>query len=284
MKTPTIMRLGSIVSSIVSASICLAILPNASAQSPPSVKCARVVYQEKGGLLGVDNRLSLFDDGRVVYATSDVRGARTIEWVVPAREFDLIDALFVGTEFMKMPPQFKADGVVMDGVTYWVTYKSPEGPSNTVQSETLAVESPGFTVIREQCAALGKEVLDAVVFEMTCGGGFAGENHSLVVHASGEWAYRCDTPGHPDRAYEATGVFPEAQLARLYGGVLANEFMSLPVCLGGHGGADVVNYEVSVAMDGVRHTVHFTDLSPDVPHVLTMVVHSMNRLIARVGP
>ncbi|MBI1853282.1 MAG: hypothetical protein HYR85_23335 [Planctomycetes bacterium] len=283
MKTPTRIR-GWIVGSIVCVSIGLTLLPSAHGQLPPSVKCARVVYQESGGLLGVENRLSLFDDGRVVYATADVRGARTIEWVVPAREVDLLNALFVGTEFMKMPPAFKADGIVMDGVTYLVTYKSPDGPSHTVQSETLAAEPLGFVMIREQCAALGREVLDAVVFEMKARGGFVGEDHSLVVRASGEWAYRCETPGHPERTHDARGVFPPAQLARLSGALLSDEFMSLPVCLGGHGGADVVDYEVSAAMDGAHHTVHFTDLSPAIPHVLTMVEGSMSRLIARVEP
>jgi hypothetical protein len=254
----------------------------ADGQVPPTTKTARLVFKEAGGWLAAENTLSLWDDGRVVYAISDVRGARTIQTFVPVREVELLKSLFEGVQFEKMPTSFCADGVVMDGMTYQVTFKHPNGTSHMVESETAAVEPVGFSMIREQCCALTQEVLDQVVFETTCQGGFTGEIRTLRVRASGEWLYRCETPGQPDRTLDASGVLPIAQLDRLSAALEACGFMDLPSCLGGHDGADVVVFESTALVDGEHHTVRFTALSPDLPHALVMVQNSMGKLIVRV--
>ncbi|MBI3843768.1 MAG: hypothetical protein HY292_03915 [Planctomycetes bacterium] len=250
---------------------------------PKAPVADEINYRVIGGLLAVDNVLSIDGTGHATANLSNAAsGNRVIECQLRAREYALVQSLFKAADFDAMPSRFYPDGTILDGVTLSITWQH-DNLAHTVWSETAASEAVGFTLIREQLDGIIRDMLDTVVVTAKSEGGFIGARSVLTVKASGEWSYRSEIPGSGRPPVEAGGTLPAQQLARLSHAAEDDGFMSIATCDNAAGQADLIRYEVTIALNGEAHTVHFTDANAGEFAVFAMVQSAIAQLSQRVG-
>jgi hypothetical protein len=239
---------------------------------------AWVVYEARGGLLGTEDLLVIDDAGYARVSHFNVMdGRRTTEGQLSRREISLLDSLFVAADFEAMPARFWPEGIIIDGVTFRVTY-ARDGAAHTVESETAADEPAGYTRIRQELEGILNDLLAKPILTVKSEGGIVGAREHLEVKASGAWDYRYEIPGQPGSAASASGRFPAAMIERLRIAAESEGLMSLPVCLDSADAVDAIRYEVTYASASASHTVHFTDASAEIPAVLVAIRMGFNRL------
>jgi emfourin len=249
--------------------------------SGPSGDADGILYTVRGGLVAADDRLEIDSSGLASITLSNaIQGSRTLAKQLGAREQSLLLSLFQAAGFDSMPARFVPDGQVEDGARLSVTW-THGGVAHVVESETAALESAGFTLIRQQLDGIVADALDEVVLSVRAEGGIVGARQSLDVKASGEWAYRWEIPGGSQPVVSASGTLPQTQLARLHRAVETDGFMALPACEDGRAYPDVMRYEVTVSEAGIAHTVHFDDSTAGEFEVLGIVRTGIARLSQR---